>query len=373
MYDIDELKNTKGLHIAHLNARSLINKWDNIKANFMNSGIHVLTFSETWSHTTLPDNLFELGRDYTLIRNDRNWNDANDPLKPPKRGGGICMYIKNTLQFSDMEYSGYKRSNKNIECQWISISQKPNKTILLGNCYRPPQGDEVKCIDFLDNILSDIDLSMIEVFLMGDLNVDILDKGNNSKKLLNMTKQMGLRQLIMERTRYSPIRDSCIYLFFTNSDIVSKVGVSNLNISDHQMILLTRKKAKFTKQKCEFVGRSYRNYNKIDFQNRIQNSNWDFLNNEPNIDTQWKLFEQNVLLILDEMCPKKTFKIKQIKQPWITPRLLELILDKDKAMKKEKKSRDNNLWIEAKRLRNICTNRLRKAKADYIKEQLEIH
>ena len=52
MYDINDLKNNKGLHIAHLNARSLTNKWDNIKANFMNSGIHVLTFSETWLHTS---------------------------------------------------------------------------------------------------------------------------------------------------------------------------------------------------------------------------------------------------------------------------------------------------------------------------------
>ena len=94
MYDINDLKNNKGLHIAHLNARSLPNKWDNIKANFMNSGIHVLTFSETWLHTLLTDNFFELGSDYNLIRNDRNWNDLNDPHSPPKRGGGICMYIK---------------------------------------------------------------------------------------------------------------------------------------------------------------------------------------------------------------------------------------------------------------------------------------
>ena len=73
------------------------------------------------------------------------------------------------------------------------------------------------------------------------------------------------------------------------------------------------------------------------------------------------------------MCPIKNFKIKQIKQPWITHRLLELINDKDKALKIAKKSKDSNLWKEAKRLRNACTNRLRKAKADFIKEQLIIH
>ena len=142
-----------------------------------------------------------------------------------------------------------------------------------------------------------------------------------------MTKQLGLRQLISET-----IRDSCLDLFYTNSDIIAKAGVSDVNISDHQMIILTRKKAKVIKQKCEFTGRSYRNYNKDNFQDRIKNTNWEFLENEPDVNIQWQLFEENISTILDEMCPQKTFRIKQVKQPWITPRLLELILDKDKAV-----------------------------------------
>ena len=108
MYELEEMKNAKGLHITHLNVRSLVNKWDNIKANLSDSGIHVLTFSETWLHNLLPNAIFELGHEYTLVRNDRKWNDTNNALLPPKRGGGVCMYIKNTLQFSEVEYSPYK-------------------------------------------------------------------------------------------------------------------------------------------------------------------------------------------------------------------------------------------------------------------------
>ena len=73
------------------------------------------------------------------------------------------------------------------------------------------------------------------------------------------------------------------------------------------------------------------------------------------------------------MCPIKTFRIKQVKQPWIMPRLLELIKDKDNALKMAKKSKNPNLWAEVKRIRNACTNRLRKAKADFINEQLHIY
>ena len=374
MYNLSDIKNAKGLHIAHLNTRSLMNKWDNLKANFMDSGLHILTFSETWLHDQLPNSLIDLGHDYLLFRNDRKWNDLSDLNSTPKRGGGVCMYIRNNLHSSEVAYAHYNKSNKNVESQWVAIYQKPNKTILIGNLYRPPQGDIEKCIEYLDDVLSDIDLDKIEVILMGDLNIDILDTNKNAgKDLINMCKQHGLKQLINEPTSYSQVKDSCLDLFFTNSDIIAKSGVSNLNISDHQMILLTRKKPKLIKQKCDFVGRSYRNYNKELFQEQIQNANWDFLHSELPTDEQWVNFEKNITLLLDEMCPKKTFRIKQVRQPWITPRLLELILDKDKALKNAKKRKNVELWNEAKRLRNLCTNRLRKAKADYVKEQLESH
>ena len=79
----------------------------------------------------------------------------------------------------------------------------------------------------------------------------------------------------------------------------------------------------------------------------------------------------NIEGIIDIMCPMKTFRINQIKQPWITPPLIELIKDKDKILKKAKKKKtDENLWNQAKRFRNMCTNRLRKAKADYVKSNL---
>ena len=70
------------------------------------------------------------------------------------------------------------------------------------------------------------------------------------------------------------------------------------------------------------------------------------------------------------MCPLKLFKIKQEKEPWISNQLIELIKDKDHALKRAKKKNDPILWAEAKRLRNNCTKRLREARADYIKENL---
>ena len=176
MYDIENVRNLKGMHIAHLNVRSLVNKWDNVKANFMNSGIHILTFSETWLHSQLPDTLFHLSKDYTLLRLDRAWNDNNNPNTPPKKGGGVCSFIRNNLDFSENTYSYLNRSTKDIEMQWISVLQKPNKTILIANCYRPPQGNIDSFTKIFEDILEDLDLTKIEIFVIGDFNIDIFEK-----------------------------------------------------------------------------------------------------------------------------------------------------------------------------------------------------
>ena len=85
MFDLNDNKNAKGLHIAHLSVCSLVNKWGNIKANFLDSGIHVYPFLN-------PGYLvicLNLRNDYSLIRNDRSWNYDDNNSLPPKKVGGL--------------------------------------------------------------------------------------------------------------------------------------------------------------------------------------------------------------------------------------------------------------------------------------------
>ena len=114
------------------------------------------------------------------------------------------MFIDNKLSFSENTHAHFNTSTIDLEAQWVTVTQKPNKTILIGNLYRPPQGNATNCIDLLENVLSNIDLQKIEEILTGDLNLDILDKNNlAAKEIINSLKQLGLRQLIKEPTRYS--------------------------------------------------------------------------------------------------------------------------------------------------------------------------
>ena len=60
----------------HLNVRSLVNKWDNLKTNFIDSGIHILTFSETWFkefYLIIYSNLYMIILLYAMIESGMTW------------------------------------------------------------------------------------------------------------------------------------------------------------------------------------------------------------------------------------------------------------------------------------------------------------
>ena len=307
----------KGLHIAHLNIRSLINKSDVFKAQFKDTNLHILGLSETWLNDKLPNKLFALNNNFSLLRNDRNWPNIEN--NGPKRGGGVALYISNSLKYSENDFSHWNTSTIDIESQWITIKPPHSKTMLIGNIYRPPQGKIEKFTQVLESYFNEIDLSKFEIFLMGDMNIDLLDKKSDaSKKLINLIKPFGLCQLIREPTRYSKEKNSLLDVFITNSNFIFDSGVCDVNLSDHEMILLTRKKIKTPKLKCSFIGRSYRHYSKEEFQTKIRNANWIEYNLKNTVFEKWREIMKIIYEIIDVMCPLKTFNIKQTKEPWIT-------------------------------------------------------
>ena len=368
MYDLDDIRTAKGIHMAHLNIRSLVNKWEVFKAQYMSSNLHILGISETWLNDKLPCEMFKLNNEYTLIRNDRKWSDEG--TTEIKKGGGVAIYIRNNLKFTNLNQ--WNTSNINIESQWLTIDLPNCKPLLVGNIYRPPKGNIDTFIQVLDNTLSEIDLSKFEIYLMGNMNIDMADKQSDVyRKIVNFIKPLGLCQIIKQPTRFASTKNSILDICITNSDFIKQYGVCDVNLSDHQMILVTRKKVKTPKEKCTFIGRSYRNYNKDVFQAAIINADWSDYNKETTVEGKWQQLIMMIQKTISISCPLKHFRIKQVKEPWITPPLIELIKDKDWAMKQAKRGNDPQLWINAKRLRNTCTNRLRKARADFIKENLE--
>ena len=125
----------------------------------------------------------------------------------------------------------------------------------------------------------------------------------------------------------------------SNSNVVMECGVADINLSDHQLVYIQRKKQKMPTKRITFQGRSYKNFNTNDFKNDIVELDWDgfFASRDP--ETLWDIMFSNIMVTTDRMCPMKQFKVKKYRDPWISSELIELIKEKDRALKKAKKDK----------------------------------
>ena len=180
-------------------------------------------------------------------------------------------------------------------------------------------------------------------------------------------------QKIKYPTRYSEIRDSCIDLVCSNSDCISKAVVCNVNLSDHEMVFFTRKRINVKQDKISFTGRSYKNYNKLIFKEMLLNQNWENFESHTDPTILWDTIVGNITKSIDPMCPLKRFTVKSSEKPWFTNEILEQIKDKDRALKRAKKTGKSDDWKIARRLRNDCLNVVRKAKSNFIQNELNIN
>ena len=194
---------------------------------------------------------------------------------------------------------------------------------------------------------------------------------NNTTLLKNFIKQIGMKQLIKEPTHFNRLSpDSLLDIIITNSTSITNSGTKNVNISNHEMIFCTRKHIPKVKQQATFTGRSYREYNQDVFQNSLRNENWDDFWRQRDPDIAWEMLRSKIAKILDDMCPIRTFKIANCKEPWLNNDLHEKLRDKDYFLKRAKHTNCPDDWNIAKYLRNQTKILIKKAKSDYFKDKL---
>ena len=168
---------------------------------------------------------------------------------------------------------------------------------------------------FVDSLscLENIDFGTRDIFIMGDFNIDYLDRQNeHTKKLKELLTQTGLVNLIKKNTRFSSDKNSAIDHIYTNSNMILDSGVLDVNVSDHEMVFAVRKKAKTIPETCKFEGRSYRNYNKEQFITNLNGQDWNNYGNLVDPNDIWQLFCNNIFRSINTMCPLKSYNVKKV-------------------------------------------------------------
>ena len=123
----------------------------------------------------------------------------------------------------------------------------------------------------------------------------------------------------------------------------------------------------------DFKGRSYLNLDEELFCTKLVDHNWEAFYTIPDIDVAWNYLLEIVENDIEELCPLKSFHIKNKKDPWVTNEILEAIRDKDTLLWRAKHTNKPEDWEQAKRSRNRVNIDIKNLKADFIKENLEEH
>ena len=272
VFNLQDFNQLKGMRMVHMNVRSMVNKFSELKLFLATNSPDVLILSETWAHEGYPESFFSVTH-YNHWRYDRQ---AMRPNGKPKQGGGLCIYVHEKYDVTKISDDQASISCEDIELFWLQINIKQTRPIILGALYRPPNGNLCNALEVVSDKLDILSrLKNPDIFLLGDFNLNYSDKNSvGYKRLKLLEREFSLSQHISEQTRVTSNTKTLIDLCLSNSQIVQQAGTLNYNISDHLPIFCVRKKERPVKDSAIFHGRSYRKYDREKLTQSLHNLDW---------------------------------------------------------------------------------------------------
>ena len=162
--------NDNVLSLFHMNMCSIPGKWNKFCTylNTLKIKFHIIGLSETWLKPQNED-IYNIDA-YNLITKSRN----------NTRGGGIALFICDQYEIS--EHHDLSEFCEEYETQFVEInSPTHNGKTMIGLVYRIPNTDPDKFYNYISNTLQIIDNEKKMCYIMGDFNLNLLNKDTHNK------------------------------------------------------------------------------------------------------------------------------------------------------------------------------------------------
>ena len=292
---------------------------------------------------------------YSLVRSDRN-----------RKGGGMACYINEDISFNVRE-----NFSNEIENIFFDILLPNTKPILIGIVYRPPNQS-----GFLENFSEAISnthsFDNQEVYILGDLNIDMIRKPPLAKLHKEICSLHGLTQIIDSPTRVTAETSTLIDHILTNSvEKISQSGILDVSLSDHQAIYCTRKfiKQKFNAHKYIKI-RSLKNYSKNIWLENLRSVKYPDYSNYDDVDAAYSDFIDKTTIAINKVAPFKQICVKGDTSEWMDEEVLEGINKRNRLFKKFKASGLYDDNVEYKKARNRVQNLIKSKKRNFFSTKL---
>ena len=275
---------------------------DEVKLMVLEENIDILCISESWLDSNIPDRFINIDG-YNLFRNDGG------------RGGGACMYVRNCLKGVKVKIDCPPLQG--IEDVWVRVQLSKLPSIIIGTMYRHPHANS-DSFEYIREVLQTLALTDKSIFLLGDLNDNILDRQSKLQKIVSI---LNFDQMIDKPTRVTNTSRSLIDVAITNSkDKVLSTDVQGCHVSDHKLISLIVDVSKPKREKEIKTFRSLKDYSKEIFCNKLLDKkvNLDGIVRTDDVNVQADIFTSNFISSLDSCAPIVTREITRPPAPWMT-------------------------------------------------------
>ena len=339
-------------NVMVLNARSIFNKVDELKAHIENYKSDILFVTETWLTESIPNEAVNISS-FNIFRKDRTI----------ARGGGVAIYIKDDIP---VKTRFDLNSSLTIECLWITIRPKwlPRKIsrVALACVYLPPSILHEDVDYFYDYFQSCYDILTAEscdtaFIIAGDFNPTC-----NGFKPRNLNIHCSFKQVINEATRNTSILD----LIFTNVDQFYEAPqiIAPLSSADHNMVNWTSKIQQPQKTSIKKVTvRPIKPFALESFQGFLASYNWTDVTCASSVDDKLEKFLTATNTMINEFFPAKTIRFHSNDKFFMTSKIKGMIHARNCAHKQGKIDR-------YRFLRNRVKHEIRMAKEKYYKDNI---
>ena len=221
------------LFLFHLNIRLLHKNFDSL-CDLLSKLLqkpYIIGLSETKIKDKPQINISIPG--YTFLHNNSDTN-----------ADGVGLYVSDIFQFQELTF---KASFSGCVSLWIKLSRLNTEiNYVVGTIYRHPNTNANAFCDYLNEILSDLDMNKKYFFVLSDINIHFSSKPSNSAKAreyLNMLNANCSTSIINIPTRITSSCATVLDHIITNENRYEILPfVVNYNITDHFPIIATIKK-----------------------------------------------------------------------------------------------------------------------------------
>ena len=329
-----------------LNARSLINKTDELELVVITNDIDIACITETWLKETVPDKAVAVSG-MTLVRNDRTYGT----------GGGVALYVNNKIPFKIRK----DLNDPLFECQWVTLRPKwlPRAISKIAVCcvYLPPSHSEID--SFYDYFYNCYDKLCTEspnsaFIVSGDFNPT-----SNGFQQSRLNRHCSLKQVVKVPTRNNNILD----LIFTNIAhfYINPEVLAPLSTSDHNIVLWKARTDASVVKAGNIVKVKVRDLNHTSteqFGVFLENYDWSELFSNKGLDEKVDAFLHFTKVIINEFFPERIIKKHTNDKPFMTQKIKSLMDKRNKAFK-------NNKTELFKYLRRQVSAEIKKAKLQF--------